>query len=203
MAGSGGYFISCPADVIVALPTTLTGSIGVLGGKPVVVDLLARWGVGTDAVTAGRHARMSSVRARYSDEEWQRLQESLDRIYDDFTSKVAQAADSSGTTSTRSPAAACGRGWTRATAGSSTNSAACDALRRSRASGRACRSTRSCARSRTSRCWPSARPKSSEDPGGVADTPVLGGTSGSLADLLGALGLSPAAFLLMPPIALR
>jgi protease IV len=40
VAGSGGYFIAAPADAIVALPTTLTGSIGVFGGKPVVAELL-------------------------------------------------------------------------------------------------------------------------------------------------------------------
>ena len=68
---------------------TLTGSIGVFGGKPVVADLLERFGIGNDAVIAGRHARMFSARARYTDDEWQRLQESLDRIYDDFTAKVA------------------------------------------------------------------------------------------------------------------
>jgi len=46
LAGSGGYFIACPADVIVAQPATITGSIGVLGGKVVVTDLLSHAGAG-------------------------------------------------------------------------------------------------------------------------------------------------------------
>ena len=57
VAASGGYFISMAADAIVAQPGTLTGSIGVLSGKPVVGELLGRYGVSTDTVTAGEHAR--------------------------------------------------------------------------------------------------------------------------------------------------
>ncbi|MGZ4603242.1 MAG: S49 family peptidase [Kineosporiaceae bacterium] len=204
VAGSGGYFISCPADVIVALPTTLTGSIGVLGGKPVVVDLLARWGVGTDAVTAGRHARMSSVRARYSDGEWQRLQESLDRIYDDFTSKVALSRRLE---RDHVHEVARGRVWTGVDA---RDRGLVDELGGLRRAAEIARERAGLPFDAELRPFPHVpllaqlrRPKSSEDPSGVADTPLLGGTSGSLADLLGALGLSPAAFLLMPPIALR
>ena len=44
VAASGGYYIACPAEVIVALPATLTGSIGVFGGKLVVDALLERVG---------------------------------------------------------------------------------------------------------------------------------------------------------------
>ena len=40
VAASGGYYIACPADAILALPATVTGSIGVLGGKFVVAELL-------------------------------------------------------------------------------------------------------------------------------------------------------------------
>ena len=52
-AASGGYFIACPADVIVALPATLTGSIGVFGGKFVVRELLERVGLNTGTVSHG------------------------------------------------------------------------------------------------------------------------------------------------------
>ena len=53
-AASGGYYIACPADVIVALPSTLTGSIGVFGGKMVVRELLDRLGADNwDGVARG------------------------------------------------------------------------------------------------------------------------------------------------------
>src|SRR5215472_2513223 len=60
VAASGGYFISMAADAIVAQPGTVTGSIGVLSGKPVLSDLLGRAGVTTDSVAEGR--RMTADR---------------------------------------------------------------------------------------------------------------------------------------------
>ena len=89
VAGSGGYYIACPADVIVALPTTITGSIGVFGGKFVVADLLERLGLTTGAVEHGAHARMYSPRRTFTDSERERLAASIDAIYDDFVAKVA------------------------------------------------------------------------------------------------------------------
>jgi protease-4 len=90
VAASGGYFVSMAADTIVAHPGTVTGSIGVWGGKHVVTDLLQRLGVGHDAVAEGDHARMFSLRQPFSDGDWERINHLLDRIYDDFTAKVAQ-----------------------------------------------------------------------------------------------------------------
>src|SRR6185312_8876864 len=92
---------------------TLTGSIGVLGGKPVVAELLGRAGIGTDAAVAGRHARMSSPRTPYTDEEWQHLQDTLDRIYADFVGKVAAGR---GMTAEQVDQVARGRVWTGADA---------------------------------------------------------------------------------------
>jgi protease IV len=89
VAASGGYFIAMAADTIVAQPATLTGSIGVYGGKPVTTSLLARAGVSVDAVTEGRHADMFSPARPFSDEEWARINSWLDWIYEDFTGKVA------------------------------------------------------------------------------------------------------------------
>ena len=89
VAGSGGYFIACPADVIVAQPTTITGSIGVFGGKVVVSDLMERVGLGTGAVERGANARMFSLRRGFTDAERERLAAMLDRIYADFVQKVA------------------------------------------------------------------------------------------------------------------
>jgi len=90
VAASGGYYISCPAEVIVALPATLTGSIGVLGGKLVADGLLERLGVSTGTVQQGAHALMYSSRRRFSDEERARFAATVDAIYNDFVAKVAE-----------------------------------------------------------------------------------------------------------------
>ena len=90
VAASGGYFVSMGADVIVAEPATITGSIGVLAGKPVVADLLDRLGITHDRVAGARHGLMLSPLQRFTDEEWERLNAWLDLIYDDFVAKVAE-----------------------------------------------------------------------------------------------------------------
>ena len=89
LAGSGGYYIACPADVIVAQPGTITGSIGVLGGKVVVADLLDRVGLGTGIVERGDNASMYSLRRGFTDDQRQRLAAMLDRVYREFVQKVA------------------------------------------------------------------------------------------------------------------
>ena len=89
VAGSGGYYISCPADVIVAQPGTITGSIGVLGGKVVVADLLDKLGLGTGIVERGASASMYSLRRGFTDDQRERLSAMLDRVYREFVQKVA------------------------------------------------------------------------------------------------------------------
>ena len=92
VAASGGYFISAPADVIVVQPGTITGSIGVFMGKPVLRDLFGRAGVTTDAITDGAGAAtatMFSSSRPFSEAEWARINEWLDGVYADFTEKVA------------------------------------------------------------------------------------------------------------------
>ncbi|MFD7157695.1 signal peptide peptidase SppA [Kribbella sp. NPDC059898] len=90
VAASGGYFVAMPADVIVAQPGTITGSIGVLTGKGVVRDALGRIGISQQAVSEGANARMYSAQEEFTDEQWARLEETLDRIYKDFVGKAAQ-----------------------------------------------------------------------------------------------------------------
>jgi protease-4 len=92
VAASGGYFISAPADVIVVQPGTITGSIGVFMGKPVLRELFGRAGVTTDAITdaaGAAAATMFSSSRPFSDAEWARINEWLDAVYADFTEKVA------------------------------------------------------------------------------------------------------------------
>jgi protease-4 len=93
VAASGGYFIAMAADSIVAQPGTLTGSIGVLAGKPVTTSLLERAGVTTDSVVEGSHADMFTTTRPFSDEEWGLVNAWLDQIYADFTQKVASGRD--------------------------------------------------------------------------------------------------------------
>ncbi|MFC5821876.1 signal peptide peptidase SppA [Nonomuraea harbinensis] len=113
VAASGGYFVSMAADVIVAQPGTLTGSIGVLGGKPVLSELLEKLGVDTDHVAQGANAGMFSTSRGFSPEQWERVNAWLDRIYDDFVGKVAEARDLS---RERAHELARGRVWTGADA---------------------------------------------------------------------------------------
>jgi protease-4 len=92
VAASGGYFISAPADVIVTQPGTITGSIGVIMGKPVLQELFERAGVTTDSITDGAgaaQATMFSSARPFSEPEWTRINAWLDAIYADFTAKVA------------------------------------------------------------------------------------------------------------------
>jgi len=90
VAGSGGYFVAMAADVIVAEPATLTGSIGVLGGKLETKGLFERLGVNIESLGRGQHALMFSTQTGFSEDEWAKLHEWLDFVYEDFTAKVAQ-----------------------------------------------------------------------------------------------------------------
>ena len=90
LAASGGYFIAMPCDRVLATASTLTGSIGVWGGKQVISEGLARIGITRATVSSGRYADMFSTDRPFDEEEWARVEAWLDRVYDDFTDKVAQ-----------------------------------------------------------------------------------------------------------------
>ncbi len=89
VAGSGGYYIACGADKIVAQPGTLTGSIGVVSGKLVTSDTLARVGFNAGESVRGRNGTWWSAGYDYDEEGWQRLQAFLDDIYVEFRSRVS------------------------------------------------------------------------------------------------------------------
>lgn len=91
VAGSGGYYVTLGSDAVVAQPGTLTGSIGVLTGKPVLGALLRRYGVTSDSVRTGDHAGMFDTERPFTESEWERVNALLDEIYEDFTGKVARA----------------------------------------------------------------------------------------------------------------
>ena len=89
LAGSGGYFVAMAADKIVAQPGTITASIGVLGGKMLTSGLWNKVGLSWDEVHQGNNATMFTGVQDYTPAEWARFEAWLDRVYVDFTSKVA------------------------------------------------------------------------------------------------------------------
>lgn len=93
VAASGGYWVSMAADRIVALPGTITGSIGVVVGKFVTAALRERLGLSSGTVEHGERARMHSRLRGFSDGEWERINAFLDDIYNDFVTKVAEWRD--------------------------------------------------------------------------------------------------------------
>ena len=70
LAASGGYYVSCAADKIVAEPGTLTGSIGVLTGKVSIGKSLSMIGVGADEIGVGKNALFNSSISPYTPEQW-------------------------------------------------------------------------------------------------------------------------------------
>ncbi len=90
-AASGGYYISAPADAIVADKMTLTGSIGVFGMIPSFGDALKdKLGVTIDGVQTNKYAGMGNGFAPLKEGEYQALMRSVDRVYERFTSLVAE-----------------------------------------------------------------------------------------------------------------
>jgi protease IV len=109
VAGSGGYFVAMAADKIVAQPGTITGSIGVLSGKMLTNGFWNKVGVSWDEVHTTENALLWTSRHDYSPAQWAQFEASLDRIYDDFTSKAAQGRN---LPKEKILAAAKGRIWT-------------------------------------------------------------------------------------------
>ena len=109
LAASGGYYIAMPAQVIVAQPSTLTGSIGIFGGKFATGGTYEKLGARIESTSIGKHAEINSPVRPYSPEELKKLQEQLQSFYDQFVEKVA---DSRHTTPEKIDALAQGRVWT-------------------------------------------------------------------------------------------
>jgi protease IV len=109
VAASGGYFIAMGADRIVAQPATLTGSIGVYGGKVVVAELWRKLGVNWEQIRVGDQAGMWSPHWPFEPGAQARQRAMLDHIYRDFTEK---AASDRRLDATAIDAAARGRVWT-------------------------------------------------------------------------------------------
>ena len=112
-AASGGYYVAASANWIVCRPATLTGSIGIWGGKPVIGGLLDRLQVRTEVVQRGSMAGMYSAVTRFAPEERARVERDQRAFYDRFKAVVAEGRNM---TETQIEAAARGRVWTGAQA---------------------------------------------------------------------------------------
>src|SRR5688572_2784216 len=109
LAASGGYYIAMAGHSIVAQPGTLTGSIGVFGGKIVIGGTLNKIGVNHDSVLSGTNASIDSPFTPFTPPQRMKVQEMMQNVYDDF---VEKAADSRKTTPEKIDAVAQGRVWT-------------------------------------------------------------------------------------------
>ena len=91
VAGSGGYWVATPASWIVARPGTLTGSIGVLGGKIITGGLWPKLLFNRETIAFGEHATMEGDEQPYSDAERELLRKEIDHLYGEFLEVVAGA----------------------------------------------------------------------------------------------------------------
>ncbi|CUS49146.1 MAG: signal peptide peptidase SppA [Idiomarinaceae bacterium HL-53] len=90
VAASGGYWISAGADVIMAAPTTITGSIGVFGLIPTIEETLAEVGINFDGVSTTDYPTFTMT-SDVTPELGRVVQAGVDAIYDDFLDLVAEA----------------------------------------------------------------------------------------------------------------
>ncbi len=89
-AASGGYYISCVADTIVAQPTTLTGSIGIFGIIPNVKGLTDKIGLSYDVVKTNKYADFGNIMRPFNEDERSLLQMMITEGYDTFVSRCAE-----------------------------------------------------------------------------------------------------------------
>lgn len=90
IAASGGYYISMGADKIVADPGTLTGSIGVVGGKANLKGLYDKIGVTKNSVAKGAYAHLFSETQDFTPQDQKLIQDMMQRTYDEFVTKAAE-----------------------------------------------------------------------------------------------------------------
>jgi protease-4 len=91
LAASGGYYVAVAAPSIVAQPATLTGSIGIFGGKIVSGGTYEKLGANIASLSIGRNAEMESPARPFNDSERAKLREMLEAFYGQFVAKVAES----------------------------------------------------------------------------------------------------------------
>ncbi|HKP68706.1 MAG TPA: signal peptide peptidase SppA [Pyrinomonadaceae bacterium] len=110
VAASGGYYIACNANKIVAEPSTITGSIGVFLGKPVVKGLYDWLGVSNEYVMKGKNAGIFRETEKWTPEERAKMEEGANNIY--FTNFVPKVAAGRKKTNEEVNTLGQGRVWT-------------------------------------------------------------------------------------------
>ena len=90
-AASGGYYVSMGCDKVFAEPGTLTGSIGVVGGKIALGGVYEKVGVTTSVISRGKNSGALSGLEPFSDSERKAMQKLMADIYDQFTKKAAES----------------------------------------------------------------------------------------------------------------
>ncbi len=90
VAASGGYYVSMGASKILADPSTVTGSIGVVFGKFYMKGLYDKIGMTKEIVKKGEHADLYSDYVQFDEEEWKMMRNHMAAIYDAFTRKAAE-----------------------------------------------------------------------------------------------------------------
>lgn len=89
VAASGGYYLACSADEIVAHPTTVTGSIGVIMQMVNFSDTMSKIGISADAITSGKMKDAGSPLRKMKAEERELFQKMVNQFYDRFVDVVA------------------------------------------------------------------------------------------------------------------
>ncbi len=90
VAGSGGYYVLTHARHIVAAPTTITGSIGVLTVKLVLKEFYAQYGLQSEVLSRGRFAQLYSASQPFSPEERELIARYISEVYERFVTRVAE-----------------------------------------------------------------------------------------------------------------
>ena len=90
-AASGGYYIAMGGDYVFAEPGTLTGSIGVVGGKISTEGLYEKIGITTEVLSRGKNSGINSSTAAFSDSERTAMQNMLNAVYKQFVTRCAEA----------------------------------------------------------------------------------------------------------------
>jgi ClpP class serine protease len=116
LAASGGYYISAPADVIYAEPSTLSGSIGVFGFKVDAQKLLGNLGINVETYRRGAHADFLSPYRPWTDAERALAEQQIRHLYQLFVTTVAEGRASRGLTPARVDELGQGHVWTGALA---------------------------------------------------------------------------------------
>jgi protease-4 len=90
VAASGGYYIAMGADKILAAPSTITGSIGVVGGKLAIRGLYDKLGISTETIERGTNSGLFSSSGKFTDSQREVIKNMMEDVYTQFTTKAAE-----------------------------------------------------------------------------------------------------------------